>query len=69
MTQLEEIEETFEEDELVIEGEYASEETMEEWGWTETLTRRVCALTDLPLWGVFRAQTRSLKLYLKDHGT
>eukprot|EP00439_Symbiodinium_sp_Y106_P030613 s149_g3.t1 len=63
VTQLEEIEETFEEDELVIEGEYASEETMEEWGWTETLTRRVCALTDLPLWGVRDTYEPTLLLY------
>ncbi|CAE7223040.1 unnamed protein product [Symbiodinium sp. CCMP2592] len=35
VTQLEEIEESFEEDELLIEGEYASEEAMEEWGWSE----------------------------------
>ena len=35
--ELEEIHETYEEDELTIEGEYASEATMLEWGWSESL--------------------------------
>lgn len=33
--ELEEIHESFQEDELVIEGEYATEEKMVEWGWSE----------------------------------
>ena len=35
MQELEEIEETYFESELVIEGEFASEATMVEWGFTE----------------------------------
>ena len=35
--ELEEINETYREEELSIEGEYASEETMVGWGWGELL--------------------------------
>ena len=37
MQQLEEIHESYQEDELVIEGEFASDATMIEWGWSELL--------------------------------
>ena len=40
--ELEEIHESFQEDELVIEGEYATEATMVEWGWSEL---SVCTLS------------------------
>ena len=35
--ELEEIHESWEEEEMVIEGEFASENTMESWGWNELL--------------------------------
>ncbi|CAE7267403.1 unnamed protein product [Symbiodinium sp. CCMP2592] len=44
--ELEEIHETYEEDELTIEGEYTSEATMREWGWSETriaAVKKYCA--------------------------
>ena len=37
ISELEEIHETYEENELSIEGEYASEPTMVSWGWTANL--------------------------------
>ena len=38
ISELEEIHETYEENELSIEGEFASESTMVSWGWTANLT-------------------------------
>ena len=37
MVHLTEIHESLQEDELVISGEYASDATMQEWGWSEML--------------------------------
>ena len=37
MQELHEIHESYVEDELEIEGEYASEATMAEWGWSQLI--------------------------------
>ena len=48
MQLLEEIHESYTESELEIQGEYASEETMAEWGWSQLFACSVAGPHEYP---------------------